>query len=83
MTLRDRLELQAHDDVADFNRRVPVGTLVGYWKATKTGPPSSTGRTRGPAFVVMGHLAVVQIEGCSGYMAISHVERVEPMPEAA
>ncbi len=56
-----------------WNFRHPVGTAVHYWRCERRGEPSGTGPTRAPASVV-GDRAVVWIAGCSGCVALSHVE---------
>lgn len=71
--------LALQSEVDHFNRVNPVGTMVRYWKMHKHGEPSGTGPTRTPAQVLSGHTAVVWIENCSGCVAISHVEPVEPV----
>lgn len=57
-----------------FNNLHPVGTQVAYWRGMKEGPPSGCGKTRTPAQLLSGETAVVWIEGCSGAIAISHIE---------
>ena len=60
-----------------FNRRVPVGTMVRYWKMDRRGEPTGTGKIRHEATVLSGHTAVGWIEGCSGCVAITHIEVVK------
>jgi hypothetical protein len=50
-----------------------VGTSVRYWRGLKEGDPSGSGATRSPA-EARGDDAVVFIEGCSGFVYLSHVE---------
>lgn len=54
----------------------PVGTVVRYWKGAREGDPSGTGPTRTQAYMGDSGHAVVFIEGCSGYLCLSHVEVV-------
>lgn len=58
-----------------FNERVPVGARVRYWRGIRQGAPSGEGAVRAPAQEVCG-TASVWIEGCSGCVALSHVEAV-------
>ena len=60
--------------VAAFNKSFPVGTQVKYWKGLKEGAPTGTGATRSEAELLGGHTAVVWVEGCTGAVALSHVE---------
>jgi len=62
--------------VKDWNARYPVGTLVRYWCGERAGEPSGVGRTYQEATVLGGHTAVVWIEGCSGCVALTHVETI-------
>lgn len=57
-----------------WNGKHPVGTLVRYWRGVKAGPPSGTGKTRTEASIMGRHTVVVWIEGCSGCVALTHVE---------
>ena len=62
--------------IADaWNAAHPVGTQVRYWRGLKEGEPSGTGATRHAAQVMSGHVSV-WIEGCSGSVALTHVEVV-------
>jgi hypothetical protein len=54
----------------------PIGTVVRYWKLDRNGEPSGTGPTRSEAYMSDSGHAVVFIEGCSGYVCLSHVEVV-------
>ncbi len=67
-------DAQAKAAVDKWNERHPAGTPVRYWKGVKDGEPSGTAPTRGEAFVVSGPTPVVFVEGCSGYVALTHVE---------
>lgn len=71
-----RASLALQSEVDRFNKANAVGTLVRYWKMDREGEPSGQGKTRTQAQVLSGHTAVVWIEGCSGCVAISHVEAV-------
>jgi hypothetical protein len=62
----------AEHDVAQFNAKCPIGTPVRYWRGAREGD-GKTGETRSEAWVVCGHPSVM-ITGCSGSMALSHVE---------
>ena len=64
-------------EVDNFNRSVPVGTMVRYWKMDRVGEPSGTGKIRHPATVLSGHTAVGWVEGCSGCVALTHIEVVK------
>jgi hypothetical protein len=75
VTRRDRIAR----DVAAWNERHPVGTLVRYWTWTRTGD-GKVARTRHAA-VVMGDHGSVWIEGVVGCVAVSHVEPVS-VPDA-
>ena len=63
--------------VTAFNKANPVGTVVRYWKGLKEGEPSGVGPTTHEASLLGGHSAVVWIDGCSGCVALSHVEVVK------
>ncbi len=62
-----------------WNAKHPIGTSVKYWRgargraeaASEVGPMSS------PAELLGGHTPVVWIEGCSGAIALSHVEAID------
>jgi hypothetical protein len=58
---------------AKWNDRFPVGTVVRYWTSTRDGV-GKVGKTRSEAEVMGGHTAVVWIEGCSGCVALTHVQ---------
>lgn len=64
---------QAAREVAEFNGKHAIGTPVKYWRGAREGE-GKFGRTRAPAEVLGGHTAVVWIAGCSGSVALSHVE---------
>lgn len=68
----DLLKQQAKD----FNRCYPVGTRVRYWRGAREGQ-GLIGFTRYPAEVLGGHTPVVWICGCSGCIALSHVEPLD------
>lgn len=54
---------------------IPLGTLDDYWRGAKEGEPSGRGRTRSEVSEVCGK-PVVWIEGCSGCVALTHVQEV-------
>lgn len=60
---------------AAWNAKHPIGTLVRYWRGLREGEPSGVGKVRHPAQAVSG-TASVWIDGCSGCIALSHVEVV-------
>ena len=60
-----------------FNEAHPVGTRMRYWKGLRQGEPTGHAIVRAPASV-MGGSAVVWLEGVSGCVALSHVERAAP-----
>lgn len=68
---------QLQRQVDEFNARNPVGTRVRFWRGVRQGEPSGEGVLAHPA-QVMGGAAVVWIEGCSGCVALSHVEAIQP-----
>lgn len=59
--------------IGSWNNAYPVGTLVHYWRGDKAGEPSGTGKTTTEAQDFYGQ-AVVWIDGCSGCVALTHVE---------
>jgi hypothetical protein len=61
-------------EVENFNLKHPVGTLVRYWRGEHAGRPSGEGPTTHAADLLGGHTPVVWIAGCSGCIALSHVE---------
>lgn len=65
-------EFQANLDAAAWNRKHPVGTSVRYWRGVREGT-GADGRTRSEASV-LGGTAVVWITGCSGCIALTHVD---------
>lgn len=71
-----KMAAKAEREVAAFNTKHPVGTRVRYWRGVREGAPSGEGPTHHPASVLGGHTAVAWIEGCSGCIALSHVEAV-------
>jgi len=71
-----------HEALRDtWNATHPVGTVVRYWRGIRETEPSGTGATRSKAWMLSGHTPVVLIEGCSGAVALTHVEAVENPPE--
>lgn len=58
------------EEVAAFNRRFAVGDPVEYYEVVESGQ-STRHRTR-TAAQVLGHIAVVWLEGKSGCVACSH-----------
>lgn len=58
-----------------WNVKHPVGTRVRYWRGLREGAPSGEGAVRYAAQVVCG-TASVWVEGCTGCVALSHVEEV-------
>ncbi len=66
--------LRKAQEVADrFNTSHPVGTRVRYWRGLRLSDPSGEGVTVSDA-QVLGAAPVVWISGCSGCVALSHVE---------
>lgn len=61
--------------VRKWNERFPVGTRVRYWTGLREGI-GKTGLTETQAQLLSGHTAVVWVEGCSGCVALSHVEQI-------
>ena len=75
--MADRLKENGADEVvAKFNKRNPVGSTVRYWRGYKGGDPTGYGKTKTTAQVLPSGTAVVWIEGCTGCIALSHVEVV-------
>lgn len=64
---------KAEAAVAAFNAKAPIGTPVRYWKGLREGD-GAEGTVRSEAYVSASGDPVVFIHGCSGYMALSHVE---------
>lgn len=69
-------KLSLQQQSAEWNAANPVGTLVRYWRGAKEGEPTGQGHTKHEATVLGDCAAVVWIEGCSGCIALSHVEVV-------
>lgn len=71
---------QLQRQVDEFNARNPVGTRVRFWRGVRAGEPSGEGAVTHPAQVMggVGGAAVVWVEGCSGCVALSHVEAIRP-----
>jgi hypothetical protein len=68
---------------ASWNARYPPGTPV--WYSPVIGePPTQLFATRGPAYVLSGHTAVIFLEGKAGCVALDALT-VDPFyaPEAA
>lgn len=68
-------------DVDLFNRQYPIGTKVRYWRGIREGA-GLEGFTKSEAAILGGHSAVVWIAGCSGCIALTHVEPLDPPAEA-
>ncbi len=83
MSMRRSIPAEEQRKVNDFNRLYPVGTVLRYWRGEKRGESSGAGRSYAAANVLSGHTAVVWIEGCSGCIALSHVEPVAPCESLA
>jgi hypothetical protein len=64
-----------------WNGMYPFGAYVRYWRGERIGEPSGEGKTRTPAQVRSGHTPVIWIEGCRGYIALSHIEVIEVITE--
>lgn len=58
--------------VDEFNRLHPPGTPVRYWTGRREGE-GQIANTRGAAFALMGHTAVVMLDVAGGVVALSHV----------
>jgi len=58
---------------AQWNAAYPVGTEVRYWTGLREGD-GRTGATRSEAYDAPGGHPVVFIEGCAGYVALTHVD---------
>jgi len=65
-----------NEAVRQWNKYHPVGTEVRYWRMDRWGEPSGTGKTRSIAQLLSRHTPVVWIEGCSGSIALTHVDVV-------
>lgn len=72
---RPAADPQVEADV--FNAAHPEGTRMRYWKGLRQGAPTGIAAVRAPASV-MGGAAVVWLEGVSGCIALTHVERAAP-----
>ena len=64
-------------EVDAFNEAHPEGTRMRYWKGLRQGAPTGLATVRAPATVMCG-AAVVWLEGVSGCIALTHVERAAP-----
>lgn len=69
-----RRNAQSHATV--WNRDVPVGTPVRYWPGS-VDDEGVVSKTRSEAWVVCARYAVVQVEGKSGCIDLSHVKVIE------
>lgn len=73
MTRTKKLESQA----AKLNQEMPPGTPVRFWRGAKQGDPSGTGTIKPWGFTVLSNTTVVGwIDGTTGCIAASHIERV-------
>lgn len=70
-------QAKAEAEAAAFNAAHPIGTLVRYWRMDRVGEPSGQGETYWQATVLGNHTAVAWIDGCSGCIALTHVQVVE------
>ena len=68
-----RPSLHLRQEVDQFNAMYPIGTMVRYWRGVREGD-GRLGQTTSEAFLLGGHTPVVLIDGCSGSVALSHVE---------
>ena len=59
--------------IADFNARFGLGTPVRYWRGFRIGAPTGSGTTRSEAYL-LGAEPVIWITGCTGCIALTHVE---------
>lgn len=60
----------------DFNAKHPIGTLVNYWKNTRSGEPDGNTTTRSAAGVISA-CACVMLDGVRGGIALSHIEVIQ------
>ena len=72
---QQKAEARAAIDVAEFNRTVPVGSLVKYYPV-KGAPQSQMYFTAEEAFVFGDTVAAVRLKGKSSFVMISHCEFV-------
>lgn len=77
----DAKQKKLDEAVAIFNRQHPVGTRVRYWRGIREGA-GLVGFTKSAAGILGDHTAVVWIAGCSGCIALSHVEPLDRPVEA-
>lgn len=61
--------------VEAFNFETPVGTECRFWTGVKEGP-GRISKTRSPAQLLGGDIAVVWFEGLGPCVALSHVEAI-------
>ena len=66
---------------AQWNERYPVGTPVLYWPGVRSGEGVRS-CTQSGAWELNGAYAVVQVQGKSGCIALTHVAPI-PQEEAA
>lgn len=67
------------EQVNHFNAAAPIGTPVRFWRGTREGE-GLRGITRSDAWLLSGETPVVMVEGCSGAIALTHVEVIEKSP---
>ena len=82
-TRAEQRTAKAQREADKWNAEHSVGTIVRYWRGVRRyqdskvdEPPSGEGRVRHEATVVC-ESAVAWIEGCSGCVALTHVEAVK------
>lgn len=68
---------RAQKDVNAFNKRHGIGSQVTYWSFTRRGRGVAS-KTRGEAFVLEGHTAVVHVEGYTPCIALTHIGPTPP-----
>ncbi len=66
---------RAEKAARSFNAMHPLGTKVRYWRGKREGL-GSEGITRSEAYVTDSGEAVLFIEGCSGFIALSHIQPI-------
>ncbi len=67
--------------VATWNANHPVGTPVRYWPGVRKGD-GRVGVTRTPAWLMGGKWPAVSVSGYAGGIHLTHVEVVDPAPDA-
>jgi hypothetical protein len=75
---RTKLERSA-EIVAAFNRQLPIGTPVRFWRGLREGPGQFS-KTRSVAILLSGHTPVVWLAGTSGAIALTHVQPIATRP---